>query len=248
MTLEASRNINMWRQPLYEISTTQKETLGAKRPEPDGTTYRYAQVGAVALAAGVSLMSMAAAANHINQAPHAAFAIGVTEITMDVGATAVTLDQYADGFLQCNAGAGVIGEQYRIVGNTACDASGFTTITLSEPLRAALVIATSKLSLIPNPWKGLVITTGAGVLFAGVSTQIVAAAKYVWVQSGGVANALAGAANAVGQQVFPAADGKLDAGPNTTTGSPLAAGPPVGIAFATAGVNGECKPVLLTVD
>ena len=248
MSSFTSMKVHMWRQDIMSASATQKETLGALRVLADGRKFRYAKNGGVALQAGDVLMSLAAVANHINQAPAADVAIGATEVTVTVGATAVTANQYAGGFLQVNSGADALGHQYSITGNTACDASGDTVVTLGEPIKVALAAATHKVSLIYNPWTGLVVATGAAISPAGVAVCNVPISNYCWVQTGGVACVQMDTTTAVGNMLFPDANGEAGDGPNATNGAVLAAGPVIGLAYATAGVADECKPAILTLD
>lgn len=247
MSSYTSMKVHMWRQDIMASSATQKETLGALRILADGRKYRYAKNGGVALQAGDVLMSLAAVANHINCAV-AATAVGATQVTVTAGATAVTKDQYAGGYLQVNSGALALGHQYTIVGNSACDANGDTVVDILEPVKVALVAATHKVSLIYNPWTGLVNATGNGVCVAGVAVMNCPIDEYCWVQTGGTSCAQADATAAVGNNLFPEANGECGVGPNATNGAALAAGPIVGQAYATAGVANECKPAILHID
>lgn len=235
---------NQFSQGLYKASTTMMERLGAKCILEDGRVFRYVKAGSGGLAPGKAAVAAAATANHINRAVAAAFAIGVTEVSVPVGATAVTADQYKDGFLQVNDATGE-GYQYKIASNTACDSSGTTIVQLSEPLRVALVASTSEVSLIPSPYAGAVHTTTEENLPVGVACTTIAADSYGWVQTGGPGIALISGTPAVGTMLtLGAASGSLIA-INATLDIDQ---PIVAIAYSTAGVDTEYKPVFLLID
>lgn len=242
-----SQKIHMWRQSIMEPSSTQKETLGALRILADGRKFRYAKVGGSNVQAGAVLKALAATANHIDLAVATAVA-GATSVTVTLGATAATLNYYAGGYLQVNSGATALGHQYTIESHPAADSEATLVVTLKEPLKTALTNGTHKVSLIPSPWVGLVVADGAGVFAAGVAPCNITANYYAWIQTGGVACVEADTTHAVGANLFPAANGEAGVGPNVTNGAPLAAGPIIGYAHATAGVADECKPVILTID
>jgi hypothetical protein len=229
-------------QGLYETSSTQKEALGTLRIEPDGRKFRYAYNDSTEIACGVTTSMATLVANHINKSVAAAVAIGDTEVQVTVGATAVTADQYKDGYLQVNDGTGQ-GHQYLIDTNTACAASGNTIVTLCDPIRVALVASgTSEVSLIPNPWYKVVVqattTTGA----AGVTITVVPASHYYWSQTGGLGCVLSNGTDAVGStQTAGATDGSADI---QTDYAEI----PIGYVIIGDNVTGEYKPIWLTID
>ena len=227
-------------QPLWEVSTTQKEMLGMYRIEPDGKKYRYALSGEALSAGKMSFMSTATA-DHVNKSCAAA-AIGDTEVAVTVGATAVTADMYKDGELHVNDGTGE-GHSYAIDTNTACAASGVTYVTLREPIRVALVAsATSEVSLIKNPWSGVTQSTTEESGSAGVTRQAIADASYFWIQTGGPAICLASGSDGLGTVLsHDGTEGAIAVMADYTKGL-------VGFTWYTAHVSGEYKPIYLTID
>jgi hypothetical protein len=230
-----------FRQGIYETSSTQKEALGALRITNDGRKYRYCKATAVAIIPGVSLQPALQTANHINRSA-VATAIGLMQVTFAVGATAVTADQYKDGYLSVNAGtAGTIGTQYRIKSHTEVAAAGGNiTVQLADPLATALVVTTDKLSLTPNPYNGCAIGDAAHGS-VGVTPVAIPASSYFWSQTGGVSCAWVVNATAEGSCLIPAASGLL----KLWVVDYLQ--PQVGYALA-AGVTSNAKPVYLTID
>lgn len=228
-------------QGLFEVSSTQKEILGIKREE-GLRTLRYAKAGAVALSPGKACSMVGVQSNHIEREGTVAAAIGDTEVSVAVGATAVTVDQYKDGFLQINKGTG-IGHSYEIDTNTACGTSGTTIVTLKDPIQVALLgTSSTEISLIPNPWNGTVIQATEATGSAGIPLKDVPINCYYWSQTGGLGIVLAKGTDAMGSwQEHGDTDGTVD----------IANGYDkflVGFVIATANVAAEYKPIWLTID
>lgn len=233
-------------QGLFTASSTQKERLGAKMILDDGRVFRYVKADASGLAAGKLCMAPAAVANHINKAVGAAYAIGSDTITLTVGATAVTEDQYAEGFLQVNDATGE-GYSYKIESNTACDASGDTVIKLKDPIAVALVSATSEVSLIPSAFKAVTQTATEENVPVGVAVCAIAANYYGWAQSSGQGICLTSGTPAVGAWLIPAAVAGAVGSASATIATTIVQ-PIIGQALATAGVDTEYKPLRLLID
>ena len=231
-----------WNQGIMETSSTQKEMVGALRILPDGRKFRYAQASATAIAPGFALQPAGLpTANHMNQSATAA-AKGASVISFTVGATAVTTDQYKDGYLQINTGtAGTLGLQYQIKSHTT-SAAGSTAISIElyDPLVKALVATTDKITLVANPYRG--VSLGAVAYgCAGVTPVAVPASYYFWSQTGGVANCVIVNATAKGSTLVPGADGI----PKLWVVDYLQ--PMIGYALGV-GVSNHCKPIYLTID
>lgn len=226
-------------QGIHEESSRQKEILGTLRVLSDGRKFRYCKNGGVALTAGLATMGPDAVANHVNCAVAVAAAVGSKSVTITLGATAATLNQYKDGFLQINDADGE-GLQYAIDGHPAHAGSGSLIVNLKDTIRVALTTS-SKASLIYNLYNGVVITTGAAVSAAGIPPIPITIGYYFWCQTGGLACAGVTNAVALGQKLTVANNGLLDVA--AAHGSPV-----VGYTIGTAGVTGNFKPVWLTID
>lgn len=178
-------------QEVNATSTTQRHELGSIGATADGRIFRYVLNGGVALSAGKLTAAQAKVANHTNITAAAAAAVGDKVITATLGATAATADQYRDGYLVVVDVAGT-GQALRIAGNSAASSSGTVTVYLQDPLNTALTTS-SKVSLVYNPWSGVVISpsaTGVAQVATGVPQLAVAASAYAWVQTGGLASVL----------------------------------------------------------
>jgi hypothetical protein len=233
---------NNYAQGLYDVSPDKKENLGTYRITPDGRKFRYAYCGTDQIEVGVTTSMIGVEANHINRSIAAAVAIGDMEVSVTVGATAVTADSYADGYFQVNDGTGE-GHQYLIDSKTYCASSGTTIVTLKEPIRVALVTAaTSQVSLIPNPWNGTVIQATMATGPAGVTITTVPINYYYWSQTGGHACVFTEGNAAMGTTLEHS---------DTNGNVEIANGYDVcwvGTVICTAGVAAEYKPVWLNID
>lgn len=180
-------------------SSTKLESIGSLGVSSDGRIFRYAQAGASALVSGNLTVAPVPAANHNNKAVDAAVAVGDKKVVIaSIGATAITADQYADGYLvvQDNAGEGFA---YAISGHTAYDASASdVVIHLKDPVEVALTTA-SEVSLENSPWDGVVIAVVDQLdLPTGIARKALTAAYYGWVQTGGISPVWADETYAVG--------------------------------------------------
>ena len=234
---------------IYQTSATKKETLGTLRITKDGRKFRYARANSAnALGMGKAGQMAAATANHINRAIGAIVAAGTTIIAITVGATAVTADQYADGYFQVND-VTAEGLSIPIVSNSAIGgAGGVVNITLASPLPLALA-ANSDVSLIPNPWSAVAESNTEENGFAGIAPVAVAVSNYYWAQTGGMAAALGGAvAGAVGTKaVFSGVTAGALVGSHAD-GTAMGTTPLIGIWVATALVDTEYSPIFLMAD
>lgn len=177
-------------QELNAVTSTQRDIpVGAVGVTADGRIFRYALAGAVALDPGKLVTAQAKVANHTNIAVAAPAAVGDKVVQVTVGATAATADQYKDGYLTVIDVAGV-GQNLRIAGNSAIGSAGTGYVYLQDPLTVALTTS-SKVSLVYNPWSGVIISASAVALLAvGVPQLTIPIANYGWVQTGGMGSVL----------------------------------------------------------
>ena len=158
---------------------------------PDGRCFRWAFAGE-AIGAGQLVMQKGAVANHdMELATAAAAAVGATTITVTLGATAATEDQYEDGAIYINDGAGE-GHLYASREHPAADASASLVVTLHETVREALPTGTSLSGLIENDYKDVEIYDAADIdgPALGVAPAEVANDEYFWLQTSGRAAVL----------------------------------------------------------
>lgn len=194
---------------------------GAPFVSKDGRRFTLVQNGAVALASGVLVQSPASiGANHTGLTCATA-AIGATQITVTLGGTAVTANQYAGGFAVVSAGTG-IGQTLRIASHPAqSSTSGTVVLTLEDPLSVATAVADSKVSLTLPQYgsangaayttHGVVVcpTTLTGRVIGATISPIPASSStvlsYGWIQTAGAVGVLNQGGTAIGLDVMPSA-------------------------------------------
>jgi hypothetical protein len=225
-----------------EVSTSRELPLGQYEETPDGLYgFRYGQAGE-ALSAGHLVTAAANVANHLNLTA-ADTPIGAAEITVTLGATEATQDQYQGGLLVVNAGTG-IGQQFAILGNTKGDASATIKVKIAGALAVALDTDDSKVTLYPNKFAGVTTETTAALRRVGVAIRAMADDEYGWFQVKGPAGVLIeGTAVAVADPVIPSTN---TAGAVEGVGSVAATDQIVGFALQ-AGADGEVRGVDLTL-
>jgi hypothetical protein len=170
-------------------STTRKEhILGQMGMTPDGRLHRFGFIDG-AVTAGKLLAQKAPTAAHDMDLATTAAAIGATSITVTLGATAATLNQYEDGVIYVNDVTGE-GQLFAIASNPVAAASASLVLTLHEKVVTALS-ATSQTGLIENPYKDATVhpTTITGCA-SGFTNHDVPDNAYFWMCSRGNVAAL----------------------------------------------------------
>ena len=183
--------------PLFVSKSTPDCQPGQRAMTADGRRFVYALCGATATVAGKLYQTAAELTNHDNLATAAA-AVGDTVITVTLGNTAVTANQYAGGTLAIDTTPGE-GYTYLITSHPAAAGNATLAVTVDPGVQVALTTS-SRATLVPNPYSAVIITpattlTGAPV---GVATYIIAANEYGWLQTGGPCAVLIDGAIAVG--------------------------------------------------
>ncbi len=207
--------------------------VGTRWDTTDGREFMLVSVGASATEAGFLYQDSAIVSNHQNLTVTAFNPYGETNgvanststnafVTVTLGATAATLNQYQGGLLVVNSSAG-IGQTLRIASNTAAAASGSCVVTLEDGPNVALTTS-SVVSLIPAHGANVVImpTTPTNVP-VGVALYAIPASSYGLIQTKGIVGAVSDATvAAVGEEISPSlttAGTVTLAKANTTTGN-----------------------------
>lgn len=177
---------------------------GARFSTADGRELVLVQSGAIALVAGNLIQAPATIGGNHTGLTCATAAIGATTITVTLGGTAVTANQYAGGFAVVSAGTG-IGQTLRINSHPAqATVNGTVVLTLEDPLSVATAVADSKVSLTLNPCVGVVISpTAATGATVGVTVTPIPASSYGFLVKRGLVACLNDSATAVGLDVMP---------------------------------------------
>lgn len=171
--------------------------LGARAVDQAGNAYRWCLAGGTALVPGKLQQASAQVANHQNLTPSTTVA-GATSITVTLGATAATANQYAGGWLVVTTSTGA-GYRYLISGHPAADASATLVLTLSDAIVVGTATSTSKVDLIANPYSGVIVNPAtASSIPVGAGVTAISANQYGWIQTRGVTVLLADGAVTVG--------------------------------------------------
>lgn len=189
-------------QGIYEESSYAKFDLGEKLELIDGRVFRYGQFNA-AVGAGLVVSQDVSATSVVEiDGKATAAAIGATEVILTDSGTlgSATADQYAGGYLHITDDAGE-GHQYRIKSNTAAS-SDAVTFTLYDGLVVAVTTDTD-VAITGGLYCKLVGALGtADYIASGVTPIAFTSGYYGWVQTGGIATALADGTIAIGQAVM----------------------------------------------
>lgn len=224
---------------IFGDSSVQEHALGSVGFAENGRTFRYVKAGGTALVPGKLQQGPAVVANHQNIACAVA-ALGATSVTVTLGATAATANQYAGGTLVINDVDGE-GHTYRIASHPAAGSGETLVLTLDDPILVALT-ANSEACLFPNLYNGVVVNpttpTNAPV---GVAVKAITASYYGWIQTHGPVSCLNDSTTAVGLGIAPS---QAVAGAVKTMAATLSQ---VGFALQ-AGVDTEYRTVFLTID
>lgn len=236
-----------FQQPLMAESATPKEMVGTLRITRDGRKFRYAKAGSSALAAGKANIVAAGDAEVYNEACANAHAIGdlIIEETITAG-VAHPENKFRGGYFAINDATGE-GHQYLITSSSAVTAAGTSIfLGLADPIRVALVAATSEFTIIPNPQYGVAESAVEENLMAGVCPRVVTANYYFWNQTGGPALVLGAGTPAVGEVATLGGT----AGSMTGIATPLDVdiAQCYGVFFGQTVVAGEYVQVFLMID
>ena len=226
-----------------QTSSTKEYAIGQQFTDGSDRTFRYTLAGGTTLARGKLAVAPAVVANHLNMSFATAPAVDDRSVSITLGATALTADYYADGWLVVQDGTGE-GRSYPVEGHPAADSAGTVTIYLKEGIDTAGALAETNVDLLANDWSGAVISVSDQLdRPIGVAVVAITNAEYGWLQTGGNCATLIDETIAIG--------GEVTIGSSTGGAVELldAAGePPVGICGATGGVDTEYQNIYLTID
>lgn len=196
-------------QDLNTVSTTKQTEYGAVGVTADSRQFRYVGFGGTStIAPGQLCIAPAYTANYVALAitattvatggpaqTTASLTAGSQYIVLTNGSTAVTADQFAEGFLEITQTSGTANGPilYRVLGNTAAAATtGFITVYLNqaEPLRNAsvLVPGTDTATLYAGAYSAVAPSSTTGQAVGITVSQIVNTAtvsNWGWVQTVG---------------------------------------------------------------
>jgi len=170
--------------------------LGSRAETADGRVFRAMEAAGSALVRGNLLQGPANVANHTNQVVGDNAAVNDMFINVDLGATLLSANQYADGFIVINDAAGE-GIAYHVGGHAAAALSATSVrINLTEPVEVALTADTSEYTL-HSIWRDVIQNpTTATNMVVGVADLAYAADNFFWGQVLGPVSVLQEASSA----------------------------------------------------
>jgi hypothetical protein len=248
-------------QDINTLATSKQVQYGATGMTEDGRKYRYVSFGGTStINSGQLVVAPAVTANYQGLTITASgtgaqvagnLANGSTQLVVTNSSTAITADQFAEGYLEVLVGASGVTSSYlyRVKGNTAAAASATFTVYLAEAMRhtTALVPGTDTVNLNPSIYSS-VNTSATADIPVGVTVMPVpntsSVTNYGWVQTAGpvdVKNDAAGTiavGTAIGQSVSVAGSVRTA----TASTSPVIGYSHVAISASTSG------PVFLNIN
>lgn len=209
--------------------------VGQKFDTSDGREIALVQNGATALAAGVLVQSEAEVTAHQKLAmtvPAAQPATaGTFAILVTNGSTVLNVNKFAGGYLIVASGTG-IGQFLKIASHQPAANAGTFIVTLEDPIQTTLD-ATSKVSLLQNPYANVIITPATTATGGVVGISLNAIAASTAPTFSGTTGALT--ANGVAQYGFITTHGPASCLIDNTVTN---VGYPLGISKTTAGTMG----------
>ena len=202
-------------------ATDERYPIGTVGYLQDGRRYRFAKCGGSTLVVGNVIAAQAPLSNHTGRTGIAT-ALGATTTSFVLGATAVTADQYKDGYVTVSVAPGS-GQVYRIASHAAVAQSGTFAVPFAagNVIRGAAITTTSRLDLVPNPYKAVIqapVTTLTSAV-VGVAVSAPTAGQHCWIQTTGAASVLTSGTVIIGEQVVSPAGAAGAVGPNSSGGS-----------------------------
>ncbi len=181
--------------------TTQLHPMGTRMVLEDGRVFYYGQTDG-AQTAGAICQSAVGVANHDMDLATNTASVGDKSVTVTVGGTAATEDQYKDGFLYINDGTGQ-GHNYKIRQHDAIDSSGSGVINLYDGDAIVVAFEAATIAgLAKNPYKDFIVyPTSATGHCVGVAATDFDDDDYGWLQTWGPAAVLCDVAFVIGNHV-----------------------------------------------
>ena len=227
--------------------TTQLHPYGTRMVLPDNRVFYYGQTDG-AQTAGAICQSPVGIANHDMDLATNTASSGDKSVTVTVGGTAVTANQYADGYLYVNDGTGE-GHIYKIRQHDAISSSGSGAINLydGDAIATGFVAATIG-GLAKNPYKDFIVypTTSTGHA-VGVAATDFDDDDFGWLQTWGPAAVLCDVAFVIGNHVR-VSDGTAGSGEPLDRDGTHENAEVIGVASVIAPVTTDYGFVNLTIN
>jgi len=217
-----------------------RRQLGTQMILPDGRKFRFCRMGGTLGVVANLFQAPIPIANHLTVTVQAAAAVDATSIAVTLGATASSVDEYADGYfvVEDDAGEGYV---YKIDrAHDAVASAGVFTIPLAPGSTVQVAMTTSTTgSLIRNQYADAIIHPSPPTAqVVGFPASAITANNYGWLQTAGVGAALADGTLIIYNTVVPSdgVDGAVEDGAAAITDGT----PPTG--------HGQIQPIGVVID
>lgn len=237
-------------QGIFEESSTAKHKRGTRMQLADGRVFFYGDVVEAVVAGKLCFSKPTHADNTAMVTTTASAAVGAKTLSgMTVGGTAITANEFAEGYLITQKVSGT-GNCYKIKSHTSGTSAGTNlNIVLYDPLQQAIA-TTTEVTFCYNPWyKMSQPTTTVTSPPAGVPLRAFTIAYYGWVQTWGICAIQHDEAGSltIGMRVH--ASTEEGAITSYTTSTETTGGgkiyPHVGYNFGQVAVDAEWTPIML---
>jgi hypothetical protein len=230
---------------VYAITAYQVYPLGTKLVTPNGSIFRYTEMGGTAGVAAKLYQSEAPTAGWLSQAATVALAVGDATITFRPTSTALVANDLARGTVVVEE-TDDLGAIYPIKSHPAAAADADCVLTLDDGVLVQVAVAVAAgnvLTALKNPWKDVIIHPSPNTaMVAGVPRVVISANAFGWLQTRGTASCLVEGTQAIGDAVMASAttDGAL---------APMAAATDFEVGFCMeVAPTGDFGHVFLTID
>lgn len=171
------------KQGIYEQSVTQKAPIGQILPLGDGRAFTYARAGG-GLTSGKIALAPADVDNHLDLAVAVSAAIGDKQLTVTLGATLASVDQYKEGYVSI-VDAGSQGIYYKVRSHPAAALSTSLTLNLYDEIIEAITAGTDVASLAYHAYSQVVHAASQARMPVGVPLIDITDQYYCWLQTWG---------------------------------------------------------------
>lgn len=225
-------------QGIYEQSNKRNAFLGRELDMLDGRVFKYCKASGN-IGAGDYVQSVIAIVAHTNLVV-GAVGVGENAVIVTLGATLLTANQYAEGYLVINAGLSK-GVTYKIKSHPECAALASVRIVLYDDTLLALD-ATSRVTLVKHTCDGVSIQATQGAVGVGISPIAVTDGNFFWALVKGCNGVITQEATPIGSGIAASVTiaGRVD---TVNTLGEIASG-----RMLTVGVVGECRPAFIDLD
>src|SRR5512146_3266100 len=192
--------------------------LGSVMQFADGRRFKYGKAAGTAIVTAALCQQTLNDAQFLNLAvPTGSGAAGDKTVTLTNGTTAVTVDQFAEGYLNVSNNAGE-GYLYTVQSNGAAANGAALSLTLYETVQVAWTAASTTVTAVVNPHAAIIIhPSPATAMLVGVTPTAMTASYYGWWQTWGPASVITEGTVVINEKVIDSASADGAVAPTAST-------------------------------